>query len=527
MNLAKTQNDTPTTLPRALAHAARVFGNRMAVVDGSVTLSFSALERASMQAGAAFLRAGVGRGDRVAIWAPNCWQWIVACLGAQIAGAAVVPLNTRLKADEAAYILARSKACCLITAGTFLGIDHAALLDRAAVPNLRLMLRFDLDWNDFVASGQDSAAARAAAEAVLPDQPSDILFTSGTTGRPKGVVATHGQTVRVFQVWADRVGLTAADRYLIVNPFFHTFGYKAGWLACLLTGAGAYPMRRLDVADVARLTAAAQITVLPGPPTLFVSLLQDAALLAVQWRPLDSLRVAVTGAAVVAPDLIERMRTDLRIPVVLTGYGLTESCGVVTMSQSDDDAQTVAHTCGRPIPGVDVRIAGASGGAAPLGESGEVLVRGYNVMAGYFEDEAATASAIDRDGWLHTGDVGCLDARGYLRITDRLKDMYICGGFNCYPAEIERALASHPDVARVAVIGSPDDRLGEVGAAFVVRRPESGLTAESLIDWARREMANYKAPRHVRFVDELPTNASGKVMKSELRLFMQNDSNGV
>jgi acyl-CoA synthetase (AMP-forming)/AMP-acid ligase II len=521
MTAAKMQNETPSTLPGALTHAARVFGDRIAVVDGDVRLSYAGLELAALRAAAAFLRVGVEPGDRVAICAPNSWQWIVACLGAQIAGAAVVPLNTRLRGEEAAFILARSKACCLITAGVFLGIDHAALLDRSALPELRLVLKFDSDWAGFVGQGLDLGAARAAGAAVTADQPSDILFTSGTTGHPKGVVATHGQTMRVFRVWADRVGLVADDRYLIVNPFFHTFGYKAGWLACLMTGATAYPMAVLDLRKVTRLVEQESITVLPGPPTVFISLLQDAALCEAAWKPLASLRVAVTGAATVPPELISRMRRDLGIATVLTGYGLTESCGVVSMTQVDDDAHTVATTCGRPIPEVDVRIAGPHGGDVAPGECGEVLVRGYNVMAGYFDDAEATAAAIDKDGWLHTGDIGCMDGRGYLRITDRLKDMFISGGFNCYPAEIERVLATHPDVAQAAVIGVADDRMGEVGIAFVVLRQGAKASGHDLVLWGQEAMAKYKAPRQVRIVDQLPTNASGKVMKGQLRLALQ------
>jgi acyl-CoA synthetase (AMP-forming)/AMP-acid ligase II len=505
----KMQNDNPDTLPAVLAEAARLHGERLAIVDGETRLSFAALEHAVLTAAAAYARAGLHMGSRVAIWAPNGWQWIVACLGAQVAGAAVVPLNTRLKGAEAAYILQRSRARCLVTAGVFLGVDHAALLEGFELPALKLRLRFDTDWDSVFAAGGDLAAAAASAETVFPEDASDILFTSGTTGQPKGVVATHAQSVQVFRVWAERVGLCADDRYLVVNPFFHTFGYKAGWLACLLTGATCYPMAVLDVARVAALVEAEKITVLPGPPTLFISLLEDAALRAAAWAPLASLRVAVTGAASIAPSLITRMREDLRIDTVLTGYGLTESCGVVTMSQAADDAETVARTCGQAIPGVDIRI------DAPEGEDGEILVRGYNVMAGYFEDPDATEAVIDTDGWLHTGDVGRLDADGYLRITDRLKDMYISGGFNCYPAEIERLLAGHPGVAQVAVVGVPDQRMGEVGVAFVV--PRGAVSAEELLGWARETMANYKVPRGVRFVEALPVNASGKVLKGSLR----------
>jgi acyl-CoA synthetase (AMP-forming)/AMP-acid ligase II len=227
---------------------------------------------------------------------------------------------------------------------------------------------------------------------------------------------------------------------------------------------------------------------------------------------LSALRLVVTGAAVVPIRLVERLRVELRIADVLTAYGLSEASGIVTMCRRGDAPDTVAATSGRAIPDTEVRVL-----AGAPGEPGEILVRGHHVMSGYFEDPEATARAIDDDGWLHTGDVGVLDASGNLRITDRIKDMFIVGGFNAYPAEIEQLLGLHPDIADVAVVGIPDTRLGEVGMAYAVRRPGSTLTADDLIAWARREMANYKVPREVEFVAELPRNASGKVLKTELR----------
>ncbi len=314
---------------------------------------------------------------------------------------------------------------------------------------------------------------------------------------------THGQTLRMYLTWSELAGLREGDRYLIVNPFFHTFGYKAGVLDCLLRGATMVPQAVFDVDALLELVARHRITVLPGPPALY------SAILAHPDRDrydLSSLRVAVTGAAVVPVALIERMRSELTFQTVLTAYGLTESCGTVTMCRPGDDPVTVATTSGRAVPGVEVRV-------AP--DTGEVLVRGYNVMRGYFEDEAATRSTVDAEGWLHTGDVGVLDERGYLRITDRLKDMYIVGGFNTYPAEIEQVLARHPAVAEAAVVGVPDERLGEVGRAFVV--PRTGVDAAELIRYCREHLANYKVPRSVVFLDALPRNAGGKVLKGELR----------
>jgi acyl-CoA synthetase (AMP-forming)/AMP-acid ligase II len=226
---------------------------------------------------------------------------------------------------------------------------------------------------------------------------------------------------------------------------------------------------------------------------------------------LSALRLVVTGAAVVPLRLVERLRGELGVGTVLTAYGLSEASGIVTMCRRGDPPEVIASTSGRAIPGTEVKV-----DAAP-GEPGEILVRGFNVMRGYYEDEAATAEAVTPDGWLRTGDVGVLDGAGNLRITDRIKDMFIVGGFNAYPAEIEQLLGLHADVADVAVIGVPDARLGEVGKAYVVRRAGAVTTGEDLIAWARREMANYKVPRSVEFVAGLPRNASGKVLKRELR----------
>jgi HIP---CoA ligase len=406
----------------------------------------------------------------------------------------------------------------------FLGTRYPELLAGHALPDLERQVVLagsaaatpnGESWQQFLAGAAvDEAAVRARWQRVGPQDIADILFTSGTTGEPKGVLSTHEQNVRVFRTWSEVVGLRSGDRYLIVNPFFHSFGYKAGWLAALLQGATMYPLPSFDAGRVLDCIERERISVMPGPPTLYQSLLVHESL---PRRDLSSLRLAVTGAASVPPVLITRMRRELKFQSVLTAYGLTESTGVVTVCPHDADDETVATRCGVPIPGVEVRCVDGAGHSVPAGSAGEVTVRGYNVMRGYYEDAAATRAAIDAEGWLHTGDVGVLDARGYLRITDRIKDVYIVGGFNCYPAEIERLLSEHVAIAQVAVIGIPDERLGEVGKAFVVLRPGAQLQAAELIAWARDNMANYKVPRAVAFVSALPMNASGKVQKFALR----------
>lgn len=507
-------------------------GDREGVVDPEtgLRLSFVGLAEQVRIAGRAFLAAGIQTGDRVAIWAPNIPEWVVASLGALSAGGVVVPMNTRFKGAEAAYILEKSRAKILLCVNGFLGNDYVrALLSTGHdLPSLEriVVLRGDAgsdvsdprvsDWPSFLdhASGVSDAQILTRISEIGPDDLSDIIFTSGTTGAPKGAMTTHGQSLRVFENWADVVGLQRGDRYLIVNPFFHTFGYKAGILASLLKGATIIPQAVFDIPQVLRRVESERVSMLPGPPTIFLSILEAPDR---DSYDLSSLRLAVTGAAVVPVEMIRRMREELTFKTIVTGYGLTESTGTVSMCRHDDELETIANTSGRAIEDIEIQLVDGEGNVVGVGEPGEIWVRGYNVMSGYFEDPERTAEAITVDGWLKTGDVGVMDSRGYLRITDRIKDMFIVGGFNAYPAEIEGALMQHPSVAQVAVVGIPDDRQGEVGCAFVVRRAGAELDAESLIAWSRERMANYKVPRRVEFVDALPTNASGKVTKFELR----------
>ncbi len=504
--------DDPRTVPAALDRFADQLPAQDALITDDRSFTAAALRNAVHRAAAALITLGVQPGDRVAIWSPNTWHWVVACLAIHHAGAAMVPLNTRYTAAEASDILARTEAPVLFAMGRFLGNDRAADLDRDALPALRHIVRIPIDeadgtWDEFIERGSDlkgTAAVVARAAAVTPDDVSDILFTSGTTGRSKGVLCAHRQSLSSSASWAANGKITSDDRYLCINPFFHNFGYKAGILACLQTGATLIPHLTFDPLRTLKAIEQHRITVLPGPPTIYQTLLDHPAR---HDYDLSSLRFAVTGAATVPVVLVERMQSELDIDIVLTAYGLTEANGMGTMCRADDDAVTVATTCGRPFADFELRI----------GDGGEVLLRGPNVMLGYLDDREATAAAIDTDGWLHTGDIGEVDERGNLRITDRLKDMYICGGFNVYPAEIEQVLARLDGVADAAVIGVPDQRLGEVGRAFVVTRPGSELDEESVIAYTREHLANFKAPRSVRFVEALPRNAGGKVVKPELR----------
>jgi HIP---CoA ligase len=463
--------------------AADRFGDAEAVVDGPLRLTFSQVVDQIRCAAGAFADLGIDKGERVAVWAPNSAEWIVAAFGLLAAGGVLVPVNTRFKTEEAGDVIARSGAKAVLVQKGFLGQDYIA---PAGIPVIDLK-------SDFLSSGSPFERS------VHGTDTSDIIFTSGTTGRPKGAKMHHRQTLRMYEEWATLADLRQGDRYLQINPYFHTFGLKAGLVTSFLRGATMLPVAVFDIDTVVDLIERERITMLPGPPTLYHSLLTVG-----DKSKLSTLRAGVTGAADIPVELVHRIHGELPFETLMTGYGLTEA-GNVTLSLPGDSFEDVATTAGVPCEGVEVRI----------GEDGEVLVRGYGVMQGYLDDSAATAQAIDNDGWLHTGDLGSFTETGRLRIVGRKKDMFIVGGFNAYPAEIEGFLLNHPAVAQAAVIGVPDERLGQVGKAFVVRK--GALEDQELIDWCRDRMAGFKVPRSVQFLESLPLNATGKVVKDLLR----------
>ncbi len=514
------------TLPQLVQAAADQYADNIAIQEQQNSISFAELNALRLQAAQAFIAAGVEKGDRVAIWAPNISEWVIAAIGLHSAGAVLVPLNTRMKGSEAAYILNASGAKILLCVAGFLGIDYPAMLADQSMPTLEqiVLLRGETEagnanavsWSDFLAKGErtDLAIAQQRADSVTADDTMDIMFTSGTTGKPKGVISAHGQNIKCFTTWSDTVGLCSDDNYLVINPFFHSFGYKAGWLAAIIQGAKILPVLTFDLDEVLAQIERDKISMLPGPPTI------DQSLLSHPKRgdyDLSSLRLAVTGAAAVPVELVNQMWNELGFKTVVTAYGLTETCGVVSICRPEDSAEIISTTSGRAMPGVEVKCVDSEGNTVANGDPGEICVRGYNVMQGYFNNAEATAETIDADGWLHTGDVGVMDAQGYLQITDRLKDMIISGGFNVYPAEIENSLASIAGVVQSAVVGIADERMGEVPRAFIVKQTDSELDEAAVIEWCRANMANYKVPRSVVFIDAMPLNAAGKILKTELR----------
>lgn len=514
------------SIPGIISVNAPRFAERIAIVDGECRVTFTELRDQMFEVARAAVAMGVQPGDRVAIWAPNSARWIAVALGLLSTGTWLVPLNTRFKGEEAAFVLGKSEAVALFTVTDFLGVDYYSLLGQAA-PGLGVLQNTvvlegpvppgAIGWDTFLAGAASVPEADIAERiaAIGPDDVSDVMFTSGTTARPKGAMLTHGSSLRCFEAWNVGFGLGPEDKMVVINPFFHCFGYKAGWMLSLMVGATVYPMAVLKPEVLLELISSEGITMLPGPPTLFTSILDHPGRSSFD---LSSLRVAFVGASTVPAELIHRLQRELSFESITTGYGLTEATAMVANSAPGDDPEVAATWSGQVLPGIDVRVVDDKGGEVPVGDEGEILVRGFNIMKGYLGDPAATREAIDAEGWLHTGDIGFINEARYIKITDRKKDIFICGGFNVSPAEVENSLMGMEGVQQVAVVGKADHRMGEVGVAFVVARPGYTLSAGDIEAHARMHLANYKVPRDVHLVDGLPLNASGKVLKTDLRL---------
>ena len=512
------------TIPELIEYSATAYGSDQALVDDEFQLSFIELKDEIFKSANALIETGVKPGDRIGIWAPNTREWVIAALGVHVAGGVLVPINTRFKGKEASYVITKANVSLLFTVADFLETNYVKLLEGTdAESQLQeiVVLKGNADkgstsFTDFLSRANDSRVRQVQerSEGVSGEDLCHIMFTSGTTGAPKGAMLKHSAVVRGYNDWADIIGLQARDRYLIVNPFFHSFGLNAGILACLMKGACMLPHPIFDVQQVMERVPQDKITMLPGPPAIYQTILNHPDL---ETFDMTTLRLAVTGAAAIPVEMIIQMRERLGFEKIVTGYGLTEGSGLATMCRHDDDPETIAKTSGRAMPGMEIKIVDDNGAEIESGQPGEITVKGYNIMVGYLDDPDQTSETITENGWLLTGDIGVMDKHGNIAITDRKKDMYINGGFNVYPAEVESIMLQHPQIGQVSVVGVPDERMGEVGFAFIV--PTSGVTPEpdEIIEWCRQEMANYKCPREVALIGNLPLNASGKVLKYELR----------
>lgn len=512
------------SVPAAVLAQADTLLNKIAIVDGDVRLTYAALADLIGQAAKSMIAMGIGPGDRVVLWAPNSSRWIVAALATQSVGAAFVPINTRYKPAEAAFPIGQTKAKLLIADNGFMGLDAAAALELCGLEDRPRLVDLSGDgaWQAFLAEGRSvpESTWRHALAQIEPDDVCDIMFTSGSTGRPKAVPHKHGITVRQTLATIRQNGNVADDRYLVVNPFFHVFGYTGGWLPALLVGGTVYPMPIFDAEQALQLVEAERITYFPGPPTVFHSILEHSDF---AKYDVSSLRLSLTGAADVPVELIHRMLKELTFDRIVQAYGMTE-CGTATYTLPSDDPQTVATTIGVACEGFEVRVVDPENHPVGVDEPGEIVVRGYAVMDGYLDDPDATAATIDDEGWLHTGDRGSVDETGHFQILGRIKDMVIVGGFNVYPAEVEDMMREHPAIQDAAIIGLPDARLGEIVCAFVVG---NGLEPEAIMSWCRDRMANFKVPRHVVPLEVFPLTGSNKVSKVDLRQIAQDRGLGV
>ncbi|MBW0089182.1 AMP-binding protein [Pseudonocardia sp. KRD-184] len=506
------------TVGDVLRIAAARRPDRTALVDGALVDGAPGADRAWTTAEVLADAERVARallrrfapGEKVAIWAPNSPEWVLVEFGAALAGLTLVTVNPAYLAAEVEFVLGQSRASGVVVAPEFRGRDLVAVVEevRPRLDALREVVPLG-DWDAFLGSGEPDAALPA----VAPTDIAQVQYTSGTTGSPKGTLLTHRGLALNGRVFAEALGAGESDVWINPMPLFHTAGCGLTTLGALQTGGAHVVPPAFEPGLVLDLFEAHRGSVILCVPTMLVRLLDDPSLAA---RDLASWRLVALGGAPVAPDLVARAEKALGVAVTI-GYGQTEASPYITHTLPDDPNPQWAHTVGRPLPHVEVRITDAASGAPlPPGGVGEIRTRGICVMAGYFDAPEATRAALE-DGWLRTGDLGSLDADGYLRIQGRLKDMIIRGGENVYPREVEDVLHSHPAVAGAAVLGTPDPEWGETVAAVVQLREGASVDGAELERFCRQHLASFKTPRTWRFVDGFPQTASGKIQKFALR----------
>jgi fatty-acyl-CoA synthase len=499
-------------LRAAAAHAADLTALVAGVPDPAARRRWTYSELLDQSEGVA--RALLGRfapGERVAVWANNIPEWVLLELGAALAGLTLVTVNPAYRSAELAYVLKQSRANGIFLVPEYRGNPMAATLEalRLELTELRDAILFS-EWDAFLASGSPTEQLPA----VRPEDAAQIQYTSGTTGFPKGAVLHHRGITNNARLYMQRLGIARGDAYVHPMPLFHTAGCVLAALGPVQQLATQVLMPFFDPALQLALIESERGTLIGGVPTMLIALLEHSDF---DRRDLSSLRSACSGGATVPPELVRRIESTLGIPVLIV-FAQTETSPVMTMTRLDDTPEDRAASLGQPLPQTEVKIVDpTTGQIVPPGTVGELCTRGYLVMAGYFENPTATAAAIDRDGWLHTGDLGSMDERGYCYIEGRLKDMIIRGGENIYPREIEQLLFGHPKVADVAVVGLPDPTWGEQVAAFVRSAAGEEPTVEELFAYCRQHLAPHKTPRYWEYVESFPLTASGKVQKYVLR----------
>jgi len=529
------------TLGSILDRVGARFPKQEAIVTEKERVTYETMLDKSNSLANAMLKMGVKKGDKVAIWMSNIPEWVYAHFACVKIGAPIIPLNTRYKVHELEYILRKSDTTTLLMMDRFLNIDFIPMIDDVCpelkecepgdlksekLPLLKRVIVVGeqsypgmLDYAAVLEAGKgyaDSAELKKAQESVQPDDVYIIPFTSGTTGFPKGVVTTHYQYVRVVEAFSQRFQMTEKDRILVVSPFYHNMGNMTGMTLAACHGACILPMESFDPGEGLRLIDEEKVTNFTGSPTMYIMMLDHADF---PNRDTSGVKSAIIGGADVSPDLVRTIIDKMGIRDLIAGYGMTENTGISTFTRRGDPPELVAQTCGKMIfDDCELKVMDPeTGEELPPNTQGEIRTRGWFVMKEYYKQPEETAEAFDDNGWFHSGDLATMDENGYLKITGRLKDMFITGGVNAYPAEIESFLMTHPKVAMAAVAGVPDRRMGEVAMAFLKLKEGETATAEEIIAFAREKMANYKAPRHVKFVDDFPMTATGKIQKFVLR----------
>jgi fatty-acyl-CoA synthase len=508
--------------------------------------SFAELDAEVEQVARGFAALGLGRADRVGIWAPNCVEWILTLFAAARAGLVLVNINPAYRTAELDFALRLTGCRALVFPARFKTSDYAAML-RALIPELagsrpgeliarsfpELRSLIQLGWDEPIEgalgfaqvkeagrrmSGSDGLAANAD-----PDDVFNIQFTSGTTGTPKGAALTHFNIVNNGFFIGERMRLTQHDRICIPVPLYHCFGMVLGVLAAMThNAASVLPSDGFDALIVLETVARERCTVLHGVPTMFIAELEHPRF---KEFDLSSLRTGIMAGSPCPTAVMRRVVAEMHMPEVTICYGMTETSPVSFQTHPDDPLERRVGSVGRIHPHVEAKIVDIDGRATPRGVSGEVLTRGYGVMRGYWNDPARTREVIDAGGWMHTGDLGVIDAEGYLNIVGRVKDMIIRGGENISPREIEEFLYRHPAVLDVAVVGVPDPKYGEAVCACIRLRPGQTATEEAIREFCRGQIAHYKIPRYVRFVESFPLTISGKVQKYLMRETLRTELN--
>jgi fatty-acyl-CoA synthase len=468
----------------------------------------------------ALMASGIGPRDRVGVWAPNRFEWVVAQYATARVGAILVNVNPAYKATELRHALTQSGVRLLLLARAFRATDYVATLAevRAGCPELREAVVLEDGWDALLDRARHtSEGALAAREAALQfDDPINIQYTSGTTGFPKGATLSHHNILNNGFFVGEALGYTERDRVCIPVPFYHCFGMVLGNLACTTHGACmVIPGETFDPLTALETAAAERCTALYGVPTMFIAELAHERF---GEFDLSSLRTGIMAGSPCPVEVMRKVQALMHMPEVTICYGMTETSPVSTQSDRADPLEKRVSTVGRVHPHIELKVVDpATGAVVPRGTPGELCTRGYSVMLGYWNNDTATAEAIDAAGWMHTGDLATMDTEGYVNIVGRIKDMIIRGGENVYPREVEEYLYTHPDIVDVQVIGVPSERYGEEVMAWVRLRPGASATVAGLTDYCQGRIASYKVPRHWKFVDEFPTTVTGKVQKFRMR----------